>query len=199
MDRAIQHSSFRRECVRGACLASALACAIWAEVSYSIPATRRCFLDRWHGPAGDQGVYHLDGTSFELLPGRVSEDRLEVDVSRGVARMKRATAGVSDQAVASSRKLPLPGFVAVGWYGGRAAAAHFRDAADAPLYAHDEWWIVSVNLWGMAALFGLYPAIGFARWLVRRSRPRKGACRGCGYDLRGLSTRRCPECGTQFT
>ena len=27
---------------------------------------------------------------------------------------------------------------------------------------------------------------------------RRGCCERCGYDLRGLTERRCPECGNEF-
>jgi hypothetical protein len=36
--------------------------------------------------------------------------------------------------------------------------------------------------------------VGFI-WVVLRKRKRKGHCRDCGYDLTGLSSMRCPECG----
>ena len=32
-------------------------------------------------------------------------------------------------------------------------------------------------------------------WLERRARPRKGYCSACGYDLTGLQSGACPECG----
>ncbi len=34
--------------------------------------------------------------------------------------------------------------------------------------------------------------------LLRRRRRRSGLCVQCGYDLRGLTTPRCPECGEGF-
>jgi hypothetical protein len=40
--------------------------------------------------------------------------------------------------------------------------------------------------------FLLWSAPGFLR---RRSRLRRGACRACGYDLRGSAGGQCPECG----
>ena len=33
---------------------------------------------------------------------------------------------------------------------------------------------------------------------IRWKRPRSGICIGCGYDLTGLTTSRCPECGQAF-
>lgn len=52
---------------------------------------------------------------------------------------------------------------------------------------------VSVPLWPLLLLSMILPV----RWLwslIARRRRVKGACRGCGYDLRA-SNERCPECG----
>ncbi len=35
-------------------------------------------------------------------------------------------------------------------------------------------------------------------WLDRPRRPLAGHCRRCGYNLRGLTEARCPECGAGF-
>jgi len=63
---------------------------------------------------------------------------------------------------------------------------------------------------GIASSFGYNPfsllmimggllTVGFT-WVVFPTPfvPQEGCCLECGYDLRGLSERRCPECGTQF-
>lgn len=52
-------------------------------------------------------------------------------------------------------------------------------------------------VWVLPPLFLLYPGIVFIRGPVRRwRRKRKGLCLKCGYDLTGLASPRCPECGT---
>lgn len=50
-----------------------------------------------------------------------------------------------------------------------------------------------IPLWPLIVLFG-----GVAALLGWRSRSTAvpGHCRKCGYDLRGIATERCPECGT---
>lgn len=45
---------------------------------------------------------------------------------------------------------------------------------------------------GLTVLFAIGDRAG------RRGRHRPGACQHCGYLLRGLPTRRCPECGREF-
>lgn len=59
-----------------------------------------------------------------------------------------------------------------------------------------------IPLWGPTAVLSLLPTV-FAVRLVWRSalrwrRGRKGLCVCCGYVLRGLPARRCPECGQEF-
>jgi hypothetical protein len=64
------------------------------------------------------------------------------------------------------------------------------------------WWPVqggSTFASGRVAYFPLYmllPPLGLAAWLLRRGRRGGGTCRGCGYDLTGNVSGRCPECGT---
>jgi len=53
---------------------------------------------------------------------------------------------------------------------------------------------------GMMSIVALVPfAITFGTLLKRIMRSRlPGACVQCGYNLRGLTEPRCPECGTPF-
>gem|GEM_PF-7012270 len=48
---------------------------------------------------------------------------------------------------------------------------------------------LSIPLW--------IPIVAFAAlaFYLRPPRPKPGACRACGYDLRGNTSGRCPECG----
>ncbi len=55
----------------------------------------------------------------------------------------------------------------------------------------------AVSLWVPAIVFGLYPGIMLRRAIGEhraRARESRGYCR-CGYDLRSLKDRPCPECG----
>ena len=47
----------------------------------------------------------------------------------------------------------------------------------------------------VAALFFV---LGVRRWRRHERRLRMGECIGCGYNLRGLTEPRCPECSTEF-
>ncbi|MCB9849432.1 MAG: hypothetical protein H6817_01860 [Phycisphaerales bacterium] len=57
----------------------------------------------------------------------------------------------------------------------------------------------STPIWSMIAVFGAYPCIAFLRGPIRSMlRARRGDCHRCGYDLTGVETQRCPECGRRF-
>lgn len=51
-------------------------------------------------------------------------------------------------------------------------------------------------------VFGAWPLIALARFGIRRARRRwrqsHGRCVHCGYNLTGLSSPQCPECGTAY-
>ena len=55
--------------------------------------------------------------------------------------------------------------------------------------------IVSIPLWALA-LLPLVPTVLLVAYLRRsRRRAQAGTCLHCGYDLRGITSDRCPECG----
>lgn len=53
--------------------------------------------------------------------------------------------------------------------------------------------IVFVPLWIPALVFGCAGGV-----LLKHNRPYEGLCLHCGYNLRGLTSKRCPECGAPF-
>jgi hypothetical protein len=54
------------------------------------------------------------------------------------------------------------------------------------------WFIYTEVPLGLALILTAVAWWRWARWIA------PGRCRGCGYDLRGLTSRRCPECGRPF-
>jgi hypothetical protein len=56
---------------------------------------------------------------------------------------------------------------------------------------------LTIPAWALLVLFAAYPIFALYRWLPHRGR-RVGCCRHCGYDLTGLPSPRCPECGREF-
>ncbi len=59
-------------------------------------------------------------------------------------------------------------------------------------------WLV-FPLWLSTSLLATLMTVPIVRGPVRRwHRQWKGRCLECSYDLRGLRSRRCPECGTRF-
>jgi len=68
-----------------------------------------------------------------------------------------------------------------------------------PLRKPTAYGIYAVPHWFFTAIFSLPLTLPLARraWRRRRARRRaaEGLCTGCGYDLRGGHSGRCPECG----
>lgn len=50
-----------------------------------------------------------------------------------------------------------------------------------------------IRAWFLVALLLVHPVVHAV--MAWRRRPRAGCCLGCGYDLRGAASARCPECG----
>ncbi len=56
--------------------------------------------------------------------------------------------------------------------------------------------VAAAPLWALAAVSAPWPARRLAVGMIDRRRRRRGLCRQCGYDRRGLPPGgRCPECG----
>ena len=71
----------------------------------------------------------------------------------------------------------------------------FTDTFDPDVTLYDL--LISVELWVLSVLFGIYPIVAFYRGPLRRHlRRKKGCCLTCGYDARGNAGNMCPECGS---
>lgn len=57
--------------------------------------------------------------------------------------------------------------------------------------------VYSLFILVVAVVCGFLAKVARARAEARREQS-EDVCPGCGYDLRGLVERRCPECGTRF-
>ena len=60
----------------------------------------------------------------------------------------------------------------------------------------DELTIVTLPHWSLVLVLLPWPVIAYRRWRWKRKWEREGLCRECGYDLQGITSDRCPECGT---
>ncbi len=67
-----------------------------------------------------------------------------------------------------------------------------------PLYDRGRFVTVTVPIYLLVILTGVYPAYLLTPLHRRRKRKKLGLCVACGYDLRG-SVERCPECGKGFS
>ena len=76
-----------------------------------------------------------------------------------------------------------------------------RDGLDwiplnAPTRSTEHHLLFSTPIWVPVFILLLYPVVVVWRGSVRRFRRcREGVCRGCGYNLTGNVSGRCPECG----
>ena len=58
------------------------------------------------------------------------------------------------------------------------------------------WAALTVPLWVVVALLFVHPGVAWLRGpVLRRRRLSRDQCMGCGYDLAGNVSGRCPECG----
>ena len=66
------------------------------------------------------------------------------------------------------------------------------------------WWpsanssYVCVPIYWLAMLFVILPVFDVLGLNSRRKRRKRGLCLNCGYNLKGLTEPRCPECNTPF-
>ncbi len=58
--------------------------------------------------------------------------------------------------------------------------------------------LVRIPLWPFALVLAVWGSYPFLPWYKRWRRRSAGLCENCGYDLRGLTSSRCPECGSVF-
>ncbi len=79
-------------------------------------------------------------------------------------------------------------------HGGLGPRLHIHDLYGDTHVARSGW--LKVPVWLPLMLLSVYPIIAFVRGPLRRYRRRKrNQCDGCGYDLTGNESGRCPECG----
>jgi hypothetical protein len=79
-----------------------------------------------------------------------------------------------------------------------AAATHGMSRFGFMAGVGDDYGIVTVPWWSVAAVASIGPLTLLRTIVRRRRRKSRGLCLNCGYDLRA-ATHRCPECGTSFS
>jgi hypothetical protein len=74
---------------------------------------------------------------------------------------------------------------------------HFRRAGEGISWLSEppSFHSIEIPLWIVLVLMSLPTCLAWWGWARARWRARIGKCRGCGYDLAGISTGVCPECG----
>lgn len=87
----------------------------------------------------------------------------------------------------------LLAILGIGFYGGLSRRSQFHGVTFFQMMALILWILSNVSvLVGLAdACFSANRSILYLKFFLK-------ICRKCGYDLRGLPERRCPECGTVF-
>ncbi len=68
---------------------------------------------------------------------------------------------------------------------------------DGPPDVREEYVVreLSLPFWFVLAAFGGYPGYAMIYRRVVMHRRRRNQCTACGYNLTGLTSDRCPECG----
>ena len=58
--------------------------------------------------------------------------------------------------------------------------------------------LLGMLLAGLSLPVGVFAGYATYKQTIETERARQGLCPRCGYDLRGINTERCPECGTRL-
>ena len=113
-------------------------------------------------------------------------------------------------------KMPVPPALSVAVYRGKMQCVYFGNPSGRDEIARWTWLGMSVavgplpntglrvhsiefHAFLLVAVFGAYPVRALLLPSARRARRKgRGLCINCGYDLRGLVERRCPECAQPF-
>ncbi len=121
----------------------------------------------WHGVPGNQ-IWIADRLEQARLQAGIVKGKLHLVYSRPLEQQGKSDAE-ADYGVVYARRV-VNGQVEASGVGG---------------------WV-----WVPGGLLVMPPVVGFVRGPLRRRRRRKeNRCLRCGYPLRGLPERRCPECG----
>ena len=102
--------------------------------------------------------------------------------------------------VSRARRWPMPAGYGIahrteGWH----AFGFVYSGGQQRIATPNRWWWYQISLWVIAAALAAPPLLRISPWARRRRRRERGQCVACGYDLRGLTSDRCPECGTAIT
>jgi len=155
----------------------------------------------WVRRGGYRVEDHRQGYTLHIVDDRIGLGVLIRDVSE-IRKMK---GGCEWDHVGTVTKAGWPCYAFVGWRATEAASSKYPQrfletivcrggsgaARSIPLYPSWFGFVVDTMVFGSAIWLGDFGR----RTARRRSRQRRGHCRSCDYDVRGLVGRRCPECG----
>jgi len=91
------------------------------------------------------------------------------------------------------RRWTLWGIFAFGLPAGLMTAVATAWTSNVPI----PWWVSATQVL-LLMLLGVAFGVVMKWFLTRRHRFERGHCRSCGYDLKGLPSEVCPECGYHF-
>ena len=87
------------------------------------------------------------------------------------------------------------------WVNSASQAAGVRiNAMWVPFYERSPGYLFNLGLplWLFVIFFGALSWLAYRPIGLRKWRARSGLCLSCGYNLKGLTRPRCPECGAPF-